>query len=103
MSVKERVTNAESRALITAVFMVLYFVTIWVLALFAPEFFDKVFAIITVFLANALGVFYGAKNGEKRLEQLLNYLPNLVASQMSDTLTKVVTELLKETQQKKPL
>ena len=103
MSAREKLTNAESRAIITALFMILYFVTIWILALYAQEFFNQVFPIVTVFFANALGVFYGAKNGEKRIEQLLDYLPRLMASQIAGTVTETVVKALNDLRKQKIL
>lgn len=95
MSVRSGIKQAEARAVITAIFMVLYFVTVWILILYGQSFFQQVFPIITVFFANALGVFYGAKNGEKRFEQLIQQLPLFVASQTAREIAPIIGEIIK--------
>jgi len=96
--------SAEARAIITALFIIGYFITINVIPIYAPDFFTQIFTNLTVLFAAAVMNFYGARNGEKRLDQMLQQLPMFIAGQTAKEIAPIIKTLLESMKEsKKPL
>jgi len=104
MSATNGKISAEARAIITAIFLIGYFVTVNVIPIYAPSFFEQIFTNLTILFASAIMNFYGARNGEKRTDQIIQQLPSMVASQTIRELAPMLKELLGTAKQSsKPL